>query len=68
MRLKYLIYNLVFVLGISTIVSCNKSTCPTYATSGPSKLKKTKRPKKNAPWHKSKSMKKGKRGGRNAPR
>lgn len=63
MKVKHLIYSLVFILGISTIGACNKHTCPTYATSGQSKKrKKTKKPKKNAPWHKSKTMKKGKSG------
>jgi len=60
MKLKHVIYSLVLVLVLSTVTSCKHQTCPTYATSGPTKRKKTKRPKKNAPWHKSKSMKKGK--------
>jgi len=63
MKFKYLIYSLIFALGISTITSCKHQTCPTYATSGPTKRKKTKHKKKNAPWHKSKSMKKGKKVG-----
>ena len=69
MKIKHLIYSLVFILGIATMGSCNKHTCPTYATSGQSKKrKKAKKPKKNAPWHKSKSMKKGKNSGRHAPK
>lgn len=60
MKLKHIIYSLLLVFAISTASSCKKQTCPTYATSGPSKYKKTKKPKKNAPWHKSKKMKKGK--------
>ncbi len=60
MKFKHLIYSLILVLGLSTVASCKHQTCPTYATSGPTKHKKTKRPKKNAPWHKSGKMKKGK--------
>ena len=59
--MRYLIFSLIFILGLSTVTSCKKQTCPTYATSGPTKRKKTKRNKKNAPWHKSKTMKKGKK-------
>lgn len=59
--MKHLIYTLVFILGLSTVASCKHQTCPTYATSGQTKRKKQKKKsKKNAPWHKSKSMKKGK--------
>jgi len=60
MKLKHYIYSLILVLGFSTVASCKHQTCPTYATSGPTKRKKTRRAKKNAPWHKSKTMKKGK--------
>lgn len=68
MRIKYIIYSLVLVIGFSSISSCKRHTCPTYATSGPSKYKKKKRPKKNAPWHKKGKMKKGKNIGGVAPK
>jgi len=60
MKIKYILYSLVFVIAISSITSCKRHTCPTYATSGPTKHKKTKIKKKNAPWNKGKKMKKGK--------
>lgn len=58
--MKSIIYSLIFVLGLSTATSCRPHLCPTYATSRPTKRKKTRRPKKNAPWHKPGKMKKGK--------
>lgn len=61
MKLRHLIYSLIFVLGFSTMAACKKQTCPTYATSAPSKKSK-KSKQKNAPWHKSRTMKKGKAG------
>ncbi len=61
MRLKYIIFGLLFVFGSSTIGACKKATCPTYATSAPTKRKKVKK-KKNAPWHKSRKPKQGKKG------
>lgn len=61
MKLKHLIYSLILVVGISTVASCNKQTCPTYATSAPTKKPKKKK-HKNAPWHKSRTMKAGKKG------
>lgn len=64
MKLRYFIYSLIFVVGLSTVASCKKQTCPTYATSAPTKrAKKTKDKQKSAPWHKSNGkMKKGKQG------
>ena len=67
MKIKVLIYSLVLVLAFSTFTSCKRHTCPTYATSGPTKHKKTRHKKKNAPWHKSNKMKKGKNVGGVAP-
>jgi hypothetical protein len=45
--------------GTTSLSSCNKTTCPTYATSGPSKSVKS---KGNAPYSK-KAQKKSKKGG-----
>ena len=62
MKLRYLVFSLVFVFGLGTVGACKHQTCPTYATSGPTKRKKSKKKKKSAPWHKKNSMKKGKKG------
>lgn len=61
MKLKHFIYSLIFVFALSTVGACKKSTCPTYATSGPTKKAKKKK-QKSAPWHKKNTMKKGKKG------
>lgn len=62
MKLRHLIYSGLFIFGLSTLGACSKSTCPTYATSAPTKRKKVKKQKQNAPWHKSRNMKQGKKG------
>lgn len=61
MKFLKLPFILLFIFSLSTVAACHKETCPTYATSGPSKKSK-KNKKKNAPWHKSNTMKKGKKG------
>lgn len=66
MKLRHLIYSLIFVLGFSSVTACKKQTCPTYATSAPTKKAK-KSKQKNAPWHKSRNMKKAKGGNGVAP-
>ena len=65
--MRHLIYSLIFVLGLSTVAACKHQTCPTYATSAPTKRPKTKNKEKNAPWHKSRTMKKAKGGNGVAP-
>ena len=67
MNLKKLIYAVVMIVVLSAFGSCQRHTCPTYATSGPTKHKKTRHKKKNAPWHKSNKIKHGKDVGGVAP-
>lgn len=55
--MKYYTLITILFLGFGftgTMSSCNKSTCPTYATSGPTKTAKK---KGNAPYSKSYSSK-----------